>query len=158
MNVNISAVHEWREDNYLVSTDREKLDVQAIHKYLTRSKWAKGIDHETVKASTENSLNFGIYHDESQIGFARLITDYATFAYLCDVYVLEEYQGDGLGRWLMECIHNHPVCERLRSIILFTTTAPWLYEKFGYEPINKENYTWALTRQDIYKPGKNQSR
>lgn len=155
--MSISAIFEWRENSYLVSTDREKLDVQAIHQYLTRSTWAKGIDFETVDTSIENSLNFGIYHNQSQIGFARLITDYATFAYLCDVYILEEYQGDGLGRWLMECIHNHPVIERFRRIMLFTTTAPWIYEKFGYEPVNKENYVWTITRPNIYIRGKNQS-
>lgn len=148
--MSISKKLEWRKHHYLVSTDREKLDLQAIHSYLTRSTWAKGIDLTTVGASIENSLNFGVYHNETQIGFARLITDYATFAYLCDVYVLEEYQGEGLGRWVMECIHNHPVFEQLRRILLFTTTAPWLYEKFGYEPVNRENYTWAITRPDIY--------
>ena len=148
--MSISKKLEWRKHHYLVSTDREKLDLQAIHRYLTRSTWAKGIDLTTVGASIENSLNFGVYHNETQIGFARLITDYATFAYLCDVYVLEEYQGEGLGRWVMECIHNHPVFEQLRRILLFTTTAPWLYEKFGYEPVNRENYAWAITRPDIY--------
>lgn len=153
--MSISAIYEWREKNYLISTDSEKLDIPAVHNYLTRSTWAKGIDVETVTASTKNSLNFGIYHNDTQIGFARLITDYATFAYLCDVYVLEEYQGDGLGRWLMECIHRHPVFEKLRRIMLFTTTAPWLYEKFGYEPVNKENYAWTITRPDIYLRGKN---
>jgi len=101
---------------------------------------------ETVTASVANSLNFGIYHNESQAGFARLITDYATFAYLCDVYVLEEYQGDGLGRWLMECIHSHPVFENLRRILLFTTNTPWLYEKFGYEPVNKKKYKFFETQ------------
>lgn len=138
----------------LVSTDRKKLDVQAVHQYLTSSTWAKGIDIDTVSASIENSLNFGVYQNESQIGFARLVTDYATFAYLCDVYILEKYQGEGLGRWLMECIHNHPVFEKLRRIMLFTTTAPWLYEKFGYEPVNRENYAWTITRPDIYLNGK----
>ena len=154
--MNISANHEWRENNYLVSTNSEKLDVQAVHQYLTRSTWAQGISLETVTASIENSLNFGVYHDGSQIGFARLITDYATFAYLCDVYVLEEYQGEGLGRWLMECVHAHPLFEKLRRIMLFTTTAPWLYEKLGYEPVNKENYAWTITRPDIYTRDKNQ--
>ncbi|WP_279044733.1 GNAT family N-acetyltransferase [Cedecea davisae] len=148
--MSISKKLEWRKHHYLVSTDREKLDLQAIHSYLTRFTRAKGIDLTTVGASIENSLNFGVYHNETQIGFARLITDYATFAYLCDVYVLEEYQGEGLGRWVMECIHNHPVFEQLRRILLFTTTAPWLYEKFGYEPVNRENYAWAITRSDIY--------
>jgi GNAT superfamily N-acetyltransferase len=146
---------EWYKNDDLVSTDKEKLDVQAIHQYLTRSTWAKGIDLDTVSASIENSLNFGVYRNELQIGFARLITDYATFAYLCDVYVLEEYQGDGLGRWVMECIHDHPLFEQFRRIVLFTTTAPWLYEKFGYQPVNQENYTWTITRPDIYTKGKN---
>lgn len=153
MKVNISEKHEWQKDMYLVSTDTEKLDVEAIHRYLTRSTWAKGIDLDIVSASIENSLNFGVYHNEIQIGFARLITDYATFAYLCDVYVLEEYQGEGIGRWVMECIHLHPVFEKLRRIMLFTTTAPWLYEKLGYEPVNRENYAWTITRPDIYTHG-----
>lgn len=148
--MSIPENHQWFKDNYLVSTDREKLDVQAIHRYLTRSGWAKGIEPNIVSASIENSLNFGLYHNERQIGFARLITDYATFAYLCDVYVLEEYQGEGLGRWVIECVHNHPLSGQLRRIMLFTTTAPWLYEKFGYEPVNRENYAWTITRPDIY--------
>lgn len=142
--------HEWQQNNYLISTDRAKLDEAAIHQYLTRSTWAKGIDLPTVSASIQNSLNFGIYHHQTQIGFARLVTDYATFAYLCDVYVLEEHQGEGLARWLMACIHEHPVFNKLRRIVLFTTTAPWLYEKFGYEPVNRPNYAWAITRPDIY--------
>ncbi|EPW3921733.1 GNAT family N-acetyltransferase [Enterobacter sichuanensis] len=153
----VSAKYEWRKNNYLVSTDRAKLDVQAMHQYLTRSSWAKGIHLDIVAASVENSLNFGLYHHERQIGFARLVTDYATFAYLCDVYVLEEYQGEGLGRWIIECIHDHPVFTQFRRIMLFTTTAPWLYEKLGYEPVNRENYAWTITRPDIYtsakKPG-----
>lgn len=82
--MNISEKYEWSKNNYLVSTDREKLDVQAIHRYLTRSTWAKGIPLDIVSASVENSLNFGVYHKENQIGFARLITDYATFAmFMC---------------------------------------------------------------------------
>lgn len=154
MKMSITEKHEWHKNNYLISTDRKKLDVQAIYRYLTTSTWAKGIDQGTVSASIENSLNFGIYHNENQIGFARLITDYATFAYLCDVYILEKYQGEGLGRWVMECIHNHPIFDKLRRIMLFTTTAPWLYEKFGYEPVNRENYAWAITRPGIYGSGK----
>lgn len=143
--------HEWEKEGYLISTDPSKLDVAAIHRYLTRSTWAAGIDEETVSLSVQNSLNFGIFHQGSQVGFARLITDYATFAYLCDVYVLEEHQGKGLGRWLMECFHAHPVFEKLRRIMLFTTTAPWLYQKFGYQPINRPDYAWAITRPDIYQ-------
>lgn len=151
-----SAIHEWRMHDFLVSTDNEKLDIRAVHHYLTRSTWAKGIDLETVRVSIANSLNFGVYHQEKQIGFARLVTDHATFAYLCDVYLLEEHQGEGLGRWLMESIHRHPVFEKLRTIVLFTTTAPWLYEKFGYQPVNRQNYTWSISRPDIYTSKHNQ--
>lgn len=145
------VIEEWNKDCYLISTDKNKLDLAAIHRYLTTSTWAAGIDEETVYASVQNSLNFGLYHQGVQIGFARLITDYATFAYLCDVYVLDEYQGNGLARWLMVCIHAHPVFARLRRITLFTSTAPWLYEKFGYQPVNQPNYAWTITRPDIYK-------
>lgn len=150
----ISEKYEWHKNNYLVSTDIGKLDVKSIHRYLTRSTWAKDIPQDIVSESIENSLNFGVYQNGNQIGFARLITDYATFAYLCDVYILEEYQGEGLGRWVMECIHNHPIFEKMRRIMLFTTTAPWLYEKFGYEPVNRENYAWTITRPRIYSSGK----
>ncbi|MEJ5176509.1 GNAT family N-acetyltransferase [Erwinia sp. MYb416] len=146
-----NAIHEWHSNAYLISTDSEKLDTVAIHQYLTRSTWAAGINKDTVTNAIRHSLNFGLYHHGVQVGFARLITDYATFAYLCDVYVLEEHQGQGLAKWLMQSIHSHPVFVRLRRITLFTTTAPWLYEKFGYEPVNKPNYAWAITRPDIYR-------
>ncbi|MEG3131133.1 GNAT family N-acetyltransferase [Pantoea cypripedii] len=152
--MSISDKYECHKDNYLVSTDREKLDLRAIHHYLARSSWARGISLDIVAVSIKNSLNFGVYHSNEQIGFARLITDYATFAYLSDVYILEEYQGEGLGRWVMECIHQHPVFRQLRRIMLVTTTAPWLYEKLGYEPVNQKNYAWTIYRPDIYSQGK----
>lgn len=146
----MNTVYEWCNSSYLISTDKKKLDQEAIHQYLTRSTWAAGIDINTVAVSIENSLTFGVFDDDSQIGFARLITDYATFAYLCDVYILEAYQGKGLSRWLMESVHDHPVFIKLRRILLCTTTAPWLYEKLGYEPVNRENFIWTITRPDIY--------
>ena len=146
----MNTLFEWHNYPYLISTDKEKLDQKAIHQYLTRSTWAAGIDINTVALSIQNSLTFGLYNNESQIGFARLITDYATFAYLSDVYILEEYQGQGLSKWLMASIHAHPVFIKLRRILLCTTTAPWLYEKFGYEPVNQQNYMWTISRPDIY--------
>ncbi|MEM6160178.1 GNAT family N-acetyltransferase [Erwinia sp. P6884] len=148
------AIQEWHKEDYLISTDKTKLDISAIHRYLTRSTWAGGIDEETVVNSVQHSLNFGVFYQGSQIGFARVITDYATFAYLCDVYILEEHQGNSLGRWLMTCFHAHPVFAHLRRILLFTTTASWLYEKFGYEPVNRPGYAWTITRPDIYQPKK----
>nr|WP_242634049.1 GNAT family N-acetyltransferase [Pantoea allii] len=104
----------------------------------------------TVAVSIEKSLTFGVYDDESQIGFARLVTDYATFAWLNDVYILEEYQGKGLSRWLMASVHGHPVFIKLRKILPCNTTAPWLYKKLGYEPVNQKNFIWTIIRPDIY--------
>ncbi|CAG9418752.1 hypothetical protein NVI2019_PEGOAJLN_01655 [Providencia alcalifaciens] len=153
----LSATEEWNKNDYLISTDKNRLDIHAIQHYLTRSTWAKGIDVETVRLSIEHSLNFGVYRNEVQIGFARLVTDYSTFAYLCDVYVLEEYRGQGLGKWLISCIHSHPIFQKLRRITLFTTTAAWLYQQFGYEPVNKQNYAWTINRPDIYIHGKSKS-
>jgi GNAT superfamily N-acetyltransferase len=147
---NLKDVCNWTKDRYLITTDIEKLDIPAVHAYLTRSTWAPGIDEQTVLAGAENSLNFGLFDGGKQIGYARFITDYATFAYLCDVYVLEDYQGKNLGAWLIECVQSHPVTAKLRRMALFTSTAPWLYEKFGYTPVNEPNYTWAITRPGIY--------
>ncbi|MDX7986055.1 GNAT family N-acetyltransferase [Xenorhabdus sp. 12] len=144
----------WVKEEYQVSTDKSLLNITAIHQFLTyASGWADGIDHETVKRSIENSLTFGLYKDKVQIGFARFVTDFATFGYLCDVYVLEEYQKQKLGRWLIECCQAHPVIQRLRRIMLVTSTAPWLYEKFGYAPVGAEHYVWQIVRPDIYKQG-----
>lgn len=144
-------IEEWKQDDYLISTDKDKLNLSAIHRYLTTSTWAAGIDEQTVFTALQNSLNFGVYGAGSQIGFARMVTDYATFAYLCDVYIVDEYQGKGLGRWLIQCCQSHPVADSLRRMLLFTSTAPWLYEKFGYQPVNRPNYAWAITRHDIYR-------
>lgn len=91
----IPAPREWRRADYLVSTEPSLLDIDAIHAFLTRSSWAEGIDKETVRQSLSHSLCFGLYHGTRQIGFARLVTDYATFGYLCDVYVLEAHQKAG---------------------------------------------------------------
>ena len=147
---NVKEVCIWSKDAYRITTDISQLDIPSVHAYLTRSSWAPGIDEKTVRDGAENSLNFSLFDGEKQIGYARFITDYATFAYLCDVYVLEEYQGKNLGAWLIECVQSHPVTARLRRMALFTSTAPWLYEKFGYTPVNEPNYTWVITRPGLY--------
>ncbi|EXU76705.1 MULTISPECIES: GNAT family N-acetyltransferase [Erwinia] len=141
----------WHRDTFVVSTDPAQLDLTAIHAYLTRSTWAAGIDRATVQKSLQGSLNFGLYQHNEQIGFARLITDYATFGYLCDVWVIEEFQKQGLGRWLMECCHSHPLLATLRRIMLVTSTAPWLYEKCGYSAMTKKSNAWQIVRPDIYR-------
>lgn len=140
----------WQRDTFQISTDNNLLDIDAIHKFLTQSTWAKGINKETVHLAINNSLNFGLYENHKQIGFARLVTDYTTFAYLCDVYIIDEYQKRGLARWLIECLQSHPVCRKLRRMMLVTSTAPGLYEKCGFLPENKPNFVWAICRDDTY--------
>lgn len=144
----------FRKDRYTVTTDPAFFQIDAIQNFLSQSSWAPGIDAETVSLSIENSLCFGLLDGSEQIGFARLVTDHATFGYLCDVYVLEEYQRTGLGRWLIECCHAHPVMSRLRRIMLVTDSAPWLYEKLGYTPLNRADFVWQINRPDIYQQPK----
>jgi GNAT superfamily N-acetyltransferase len=121
-------------DGFTVSDDPARLDPAAIHASLTRSYWAKGIPHETVERSIRGSLCFGLYDDATgvQIGFARVVTDRAAFAYVCDVYVLEDYRGRGLGAWLMECVLDYPDLQGLRRWLLTTQDAHTFYEHVGF--------------------------
>ncbi|MGM3176059.1 GNAT family N-acetyltransferase [Dickeya lacustris] len=151
LNTGARAPQQWRQGEYWVSTDPRQLDLDTVHGYLTESSWAAGIDKETVALSLENSLCFGLYHRTQQIGLARMVTDFATFGYLCDVFVLPAHQGNGLGRFLVQCTLAHPGLQRLRRQLLLTSTAPWLYQKLGYEAVNQPDYTWTLLRRDIYR-------
>lgn len=122
-----------QKDDFTITTNRKDLQVEAILDYLVnRSYWAKNRTLEQMETVIENSLCFGVYKDAKQIGFARIITDYATFAYLGDVYILDEFQGNGLGKWLMEVIVNHPDLQGFRRWILATRDAHTLYEKHGF--------------------------
>lgn len=128
-------IQEYRKDNFLVSTDPAKLDVDAIHTYLTRAYWATGRTREVVAQSIENSLNFGLYDGEKQIGLARVVTDYVLYAYLCDVYVLEEYRGRGLAKWMLGCMMSYPGMSELRLFTLRTRDAHGLYRQFGFTEV-----------------------
>jgi len=128
-----SENNEWQNGEFIISTDRSRLQFDAIHKYLSEeSYWAKERTREQTETAIKNSLSFGVYKDEKQIGFARVVTDYATFAYLGDVFILEEFRGRGLSKWLMETIINHPELQGFRRWILATKDAHTLYEKFGF--------------------------
>lgn len=142
---------QWQRDEYQINSNKSELNVVFTHAFLTTSTWASGISLATVQLSIDNSLCFGLYHQQQQIGFARLVTDYTTFGYLCDVFVDPDYQGKGLARWLMDCTLEHPVLQRLRRIMLVTGTAPWLYQKVGYEAVNREDFVWHIVRPDIYQ-------
>ena len=120
---------------FLISTDRSKLDVDVVHKFLARSYWAEGIPRETVERSIENSLCFGVYDNARQIGFARVISDFATYAYVADVFILEQYRERGLGKELMASIMAHPDLQGLRRWSLGTRDAQGLYAQFGFKPV-----------------------
>jgi GNAT superfamily N-acetyltransferase len=126
-------VADLTKGEYWITTDPEKLDLDAIHAYLSRSFWAEGIPKETVARSIANSLCFGLFDRSAQIGFARVVTDRATYAYLCDVYVLESYRGNGLGKWLVETVMAHPDLQGLRRFQLVTRDAHGLYSRHGFE-------------------------
>lgn len=124
---------EWQREEFSISTDRARLDIAVIHNFLTTdSYWAQGRTVETIKRSIENSLNFGVYHRQQQVGFARVVTDYATFAWLADVFVFDEYRGRGLGKWLVEVILSHPELQGFRRWVLATKDAHELYRRFGF--------------------------
>ena len=127
---------EWQRGEFTISTDRNLLQIEAIQKFLTEdSYWAKDRTKEQTERAIKNSLPFGVYKGENQIGFARVVTDYATFAYLGDVYILEEFRGQGLSKWLMETIVGHPDLQGFRRWILATKDAHTLYEKFGFHAL-----------------------
>lgn len=125
---------EWRRGEYTISTDPARLDLDAIHGFLTTSYWAEGITPERVRRSIERSLPFGLYLGGEQAGFARVISDFTIFAWLCDVFVLEPHRGRGLGVWLVETVLGHPDLQGLRQWLLGTEDAHGLYARFGFEP------------------------
>lgn len=143
---------EVQKGRFIVSTDKSKLDIPAIHGFLAHeSGWSNGIPFERVKLSIENSLAFGVYEAAKLIGFARVISDYSTIAYLGDVFILNEYRGNGLSKWLMDVIMQHPDLQGLRRWILLTDTAPWLYQKYGFEPLPRPGVYMEKYNPNVYK-------
>ena len=130
---------EWRRGELVISTDPARLDLDVVHGFLSRSYWGEGIPRKTVERSVANSLAFGVYHlaaeGEKQVGFGRVITDRATFAYLSDIFILEVYRGQGLGAWLVESMLAHPDLQSLRRWALVTRDAHSLYRRFGWGPV-----------------------
>lgn len=132
---------EQRKNAYLISTDSSLLDIDFIHGFLTRSYWSQGISKEKVIRSIHHALCFGVYDNKKQIGFARVISDFTSFAYLADVFIIEAYRGRKLSKWLMESILAHPDLQELRNWVLRTKDAHGLYQQFGFtSPKNPESY------------------
>jgi GNAT superfamily N-acetyltransferase len=129
-------VHEWHRDEFSISTDPGRLDLEVIHGFLSEeSYWAQGRSLETIRRSIAHSLAFGVYEDERQVGFCRVITDYATFAWIADVFIVEAYRGRGLSRWLVETVLAHPELQGLKRWLLATRDAHGLYARYGFEPL-----------------------
>jgi GNAT superfamily N-acetyltransferase len=132
-------IFETHRDNFTISTDPARLDIDAICDFLTRSYWANGRPRERTERALKNSLVFGVYEGEKQIGVARVVSDYSIFAYLCDVFIHEDYRTHGLGKWLMQTIHSHPDLQGLRRWALVTHDAHGLYRQFGWASLNDPN-------------------
>lgn len=150
-------MESWTRGDYQVSTEPERLDTRVVHEFLKDSYWAKGVPATVVEEACRNSLCFGLYHrasaGESQVGFARTITDYTTFAYLADVFVLEPHRGCGLSKWMMECVMEHPRLQGLRRWMLATRDAHSLYERYGFEPLGDPKKFMEIARPGIYLEG-----
>ena len=147
-------VYEVKKGDYYITTDASKIDATLVHQYLsTESYWAAGISKEIVEKSLLNSQCFGVFYKEQQIGFARLVTDKATFAYLADVFILPAHRGTGLSKWLMEIIHAHPELQTLRRWMLGTKDAHGLYEQFGWTRYTEEVSERFMQKHnpDVYK-------
>jgi GNAT superfamily N-acetyltransferase len=143
---------ESRRGEFLISTDPARLDRSVIHQFLTECYWAKGIPAEVVSRSIDHSLCFGVYDGQgAQVGFARVVTDFATVAYLGDVFVLASHRGRGLSKWLMEAIGQHPGLQGLRRWMLVTGDAHGLYSQFGFTPVAAPEKWMELHRPDVYR-------
>ena len=146
---------EWQRYEYRVSTDPALLQPAVIHGFLRQCYWARDIPADLLVRAMENSLCFGLYQGERQIGLTRIITDSATFAYVSDVFVLAEFQGQGLGLWLMSCVLAHPDLQGLRRILLSTLDAHDLYRKLGFGELKYPERMLEIFHEEIYRDADN---
>ncbi len=143
--------NEWKRDEFIITTNRSDLQIEEILDYLQKdSYWAKDRTFEQMEKIVTNSFCFGLYRNEQQIGFARVVTDYATFAYLGDVYVLSEFRGNGLGMWLMDVVISHPDLQGFRRWVLATRDAHKLYEKFKFTELKHPERWMEKAAPDAY--------
>jgi len=145
------ATHEWRKGQFQITTDQGRLDFETVYEFLTgQSEWARGIPRLTLEKSVQNSLCFSLFEGKKQVGFARVISDYSTIAYLGDVFVLRDYRGLGLAKWLMECIVSHPELQNLRRWILVTEDAHGLYRRCGFTQLAHPETFMERHNRDVY--------
>jgi GNAT superfamily N-acetyltransferase len=145
---------EWTKDDFLITTDKNKINTNYVHLFLTHSYWAESIPMETVKRSIDSSLCFSVFYLHQQIGFARVITDEATFGYIADVFIDENFRGKGLSKWLMQIIVNYPSLQGLRRLLLATRDAHELYSQFGFSQLTFTDRWMHVHTPDVYKKSK----
>jgi GNAT superfamily N-acetyltransferase len=148
------TVSEWQKGDYDVSDDPARVDLDAVHGYLATSYWAAGIPRAIFAKALAHSINFGVYRAEEQVGFARVVTDRATYAYLADVFILEGHRGRGLSKWLMECILAHPELQGLRRWALVTRDAEGLYRRYGFGEAAPGAHYMERVDRDVYRRGR----
>ncbi len=143
-------IYSIEKNNYLVSTDKNKINVDYVHGFLSQSYWSPGVPVKVVKKAMKGSLCFGVYYKDKQVGYARMVTDKATFAYLADVFIDEDHRGKGLAKWLVETILAYPQLQNLRRILLATKDAHKLYEQCGFTSINNPE-RYMVYNPSVYK-------
>ena len=145
---------EWTKDDFMITTDKDRIDVNYVHWFLSHSYWAEGIPNEIVQRSIDESMCFSVIYLNHQVGFARMITDKATFGYLADVFIDENFRGRGLSKWLIEVILNHPDLQGLRRLMLATRDAHGLYSQFGFTQLTNTDRWMHIHNPDVYKQPK----
>jgi len=141
----------WKQGEFEISTDPARIDFSLVHQFLTNSYWAPGVPLETVQRSIQHSLCFSVYHGPQQVGFARAVTDRATFAYIADVFVTEPYRGRGLAKWLIQCVKSHPDLQGLRRWMLATRDAHGLYQQFGFTQLSDPDPWMEIHNANVYR-------
>lgn len=137
---------------YQLSSSQQDMDIDVIHSFISSSYWAEGIPRETMQIAIDNSLCFGVFtEDNTQVAFARMITDCATFAYLSDVFVLDNHRGKGISKWLMHAIISHPKLQRIRRMVLATSDAHGLYEQFGFKALGSPASFMEIHQSNVYQ-------
>jgi len=139
--------YEISRDGFEVSTRFSRLDLDTVHSYLAHSYWKAGVPRELVEKGADNSLNFGLYHEDNQVGYARVVSDYVSFAFLFDVFILTEFRGRGLGKFLIDSVINCPHLRELRRFYLGTRDAHGLYSQFGFKEVDDPSSLMVLTKE-----------
>jgi len=148
------VTEEWHRGEFKISTDPARVDLPVVHAFLrTEAYWSPGVPMDVVRRSIGGSIVFGVYRGEEQVGFTRVVSDKATFAWICDVFVLDAYRGQGLGKWLMECVVAHPELQGLRRWMLATRDAHGLYTQSGFTELHDPARLMERWDPEIYRRG-----